>query len=69
MKYLKPGRKECTTVESKTVGIQILKRRQSADISEDQSVAFKNGKPMSTHLVYCKYLFSNQMLSDKKHIA
>jgi hypothetical protein len=25
--------------------------------------------PMGTHLVYCKYLFSNQMLSDKKHIA
>ncbi len=30
---------------------------------------FKNGKPMGTHWVYCKYLFSNQMLSDKKHIA
>ncbi len=25
--------------------------------------------PMGTHSVYCKYLFSNQMLSDKKHIS
>ncbi len=24
---------------------------------------------MGTHWVYCKYLFSNQMLSDKKHIT
>ncbi len=25
--------------------------------------------PMGTHLVYCKYLFSNQILSDKMHIG
>ncbi len=31
-----------------------------------QSVAWV---PMSTHLVYCKYLFSNQILSDKMHIG
>jgi hypothetical protein len=30
---------------------------------------FKNGKPMGTHLLYCKYLFSNQILSDKMHIG
>ncbi len=25
--------------------------------------------PMGTHLVHCKYLFSNQILSDKMHIS
>jgi hypothetical protein len=30
---------------------------------------FKNRKPMGTHWVNYKYLFSNQMLSDKKHTA
>ncbi len=29
---------------------------------------FKNGKPMGTHWVNCKYLFSNQILSVKMHI-
>ncbi len=30
---------------------------------------FKNGKPMGTHWVYCKYLFSNKILSDKMQIG
>jgi hypothetical protein len=28
-----------------------------------------HGSPMGTHLIYCKYLFSNKILSDKMHIG
>ncbi len=39
--------------------IQILPINQSMLHGSPMGDPFKNGKPMGTHLVYCKFLFSN----------